>query len=50
MFKTKVGALDASDAYLRGETAQGMFMDFKLNKSKFKNAITFWNCSDRKMF
>ncbi len=30
MFKTKVGALDASDAYLRGETAQGMFMNFKL--------------------
>lgn len=30
MFKTKVGALDAEEAYLRGETAQGMFMDFKL--------------------
>ena len=30
MFKTKVGALNAEDAYLRGETAQGMFMDFKL--------------------
>lgn len=30
MFKTSVGALDATDAYLRGETAQGMFMDFKL--------------------
>ena len=30
LFKTSVGALDAEDAYLRGETAQGMFMDFKL--------------------
>ncbi len=30
LFKTKVGALDSEDAYLRGETAQGMFMDFKL--------------------
>lgn len=29
MFKTSVGALDKSDAYLRGETAQGMFTDFK---------------------
>ncbi len=30
LFKTNVGALNAEDAYLRGETAQGMFMDFKL--------------------
>jgi len=30
LFKTKVGALNAVDAYLRGETAQAMFMDFKL--------------------
>lgn len=29
MFKTRVGALDSVDAYLRGETAQGMFLDFK---------------------
>jgi glycyl-tRNA synthetase len=29
MFKTKVGSLDSSDAYLRGETAQGMFLEFK---------------------
>ena len=29
MFKTKVGSLDAQEAYLRGETAQGMFLDFK---------------------
>ena len=32
LFKTNVGALasDKEDAYLRGETAQAMFMDFKL--------------------
>ena len=30
LFKTSVGALEKSDAYLRGETAQSMFMDFKL--------------------
>ena len=29
MFKTKVGALNPMEAYLRGETAQGMFLDFK---------------------
>ena len=30
MFKTHVGVGEGEDAYLRGETAQGMFMDFKL--------------------
>jgi len=30
MFKTSVGALNPEDAYLRGETAQAMFMNFKL--------------------
>jgi len=30
MFKTNVGALDADVAYMRGETAQGMFTNFKL--------------------
>ncbi len=29
MFKISVGALNSADAYLRGETAQAMFMDFK---------------------
>src|SRR3989344_680411 len=29
MFKTSIGALKPIDAYLRGETAQGMFLDFK---------------------
>jgi len=28
MFKTTVGALNPQDVYLRGETAQGMFLDF----------------------
>ena len=30
LFKTQVGALDTEEAYLRGETAQAMFMNFKL--------------------
>jgi glycyl-tRNA synthetase len=30
LFKTNVGALISEDAYLRGETAQGMFLNFKL--------------------
>jgi glycyl-tRNA synthetase len=30
MFKTSVGAQDSEEVYLRGETAQGIFMDFKL--------------------
>ena len=29
MFETKVGALNPTEAYLRGETAQAMFMNFK---------------------
>jgi len=29
MFKTSVGAMNPTEAYLRGETAQGMFLDFK---------------------
>jgi glycyl-tRNA synthetase len=29
MFKTNVGALNPMEAYMRGETAQGMFLDFK---------------------
>ena len=41
MFKTKVGALDASDAYLRGETAQGMFMDFKLVQQTSRMKLPF---------
>ncbi len=41
MFKTKVGASDAADAYLRGETAQGMFMDFKLIQQTSRMQLPF---------
>jgi len=41
MFKTKVGALDAVDAYLRGETAQGMFMDFKMIQQTSRMQLPF---------
>lgn len=41
MFKTKVGALDSEDAYLRGENAQGMFMDFKLISQTSRMQLPF---------
>ena len=41
LFKTSVGALDSEDAYLRGETAQGMFMDFKLIHQTSRMKIPF---------
>jgi glycyl-tRNA synthetase len=41
MFKTKVGALDANEAYLRGETAQGMFSDFKLVAESSRQKLPF---------
>ncbi len=41
LFKTKVGALNAEDAYLRGETAQGMFMDFKLVQQTSRMQLPF---------
>ncbi len=41
LFKTKVGALDSEDAYLRGETAQGMFMDFKLVHQTSRKQLPF---------
>jgi glycyl-tRNA synthetase len=41
MFKTKVGALDSVDAYLRGETAQGMFLDFKLIQQTSRMQLPF---------
>jgi len=41
MFKTKVGALDSTDSYLRGETAQGMFMDFKLIQQTSRMKLPF---------
>ena len=41
MFKTKVGALDSSDTYLRGETAQGMFLNFKLISQTSRMQLPF---------
>jgi glycyl-tRNA synthetase len=41
MFKTKVGAIDSVDAYLRGETAQGMFMDFRLVQQTSRKQLPF---------
>ncbi len=41
MFKTKIGALDASEAYLRGETAQGMFSDFKIIQQTSRMQLPF---------
>jgi glycyl-tRNA synthetase len=41
MFKTSVGAVDADDAYLRGETAQGMFMDFKIIQQTSRMQLPF---------
>jgi glycyl-tRNA synthetase len=41
MFKTKVGALNAEDAYLRGETAQGMFLNFKLIQQTSRMNLPF---------
>ncbi len=41
MFKTSVGALDKTDAYLRGETAQSMFMDFKLIHATSRMQLPF---------
>jgi glycyl-tRNA synthetase len=41
MFETKVGAVDSGISYLRGETAQGMFMDFKLIQQTSRNQLPF---------
>ncbi len=41
LFKTKVGALNATDAYLRGETAQGMFLDFKQVQETSRKQLPF---------
>ncbi|MBI3333932.1 glycine--tRNA ligase [Candidatus Pacearchaeota archaeon] len=41
MFKTRVGALNQSDTYLRGETAQAMFMDFKLIQETSRKQLPF---------
>ena len=41
LFKTQVGALNSEEAYLRGETAQGMFMDFKLVQQTSRMQLPF---------
>ncbi|MFA6022955.1 MAG: glycine--tRNA ligase [Candidatus Pacearchaeota archaeon] len=41
MFKTSIGALNPMEAYLRGETAQGMFMDFKLIQQTSRMQLPF---------
>jgi len=41
MFQTKVGSVDADEAYLRGETAQGMFMNFKLIQQTSRMQLPF---------
>ncbi|MFA5020361.1 MAG: glycine--tRNA ligase [Candidatus Pacearchaeota archaeon] len=41
MFKTSIGALEPMEAYLRGETAQGMFLDFKLIQQTSRQQLPF---------
>jgi glycyl-tRNA synthetase len=41
MFETKVGSTDSESAYLRGETAQGMFLDFKLINQTSRKQLPF---------
>ena len=41
MFKTRVGSTDKSDVYLRGETAQGMFSDFKIIQQTSRMQLPF---------
>jgi len=41
MFKTSIGATDPIDSYLRGETAQGMFLDFKLIQQTSRLQLPF---------
>lgn len=41
MFNTSVGPVGGEIAYLRGETAQGMFMDFKLVQQTSRKQLPF---------
>ena len=41
MFETNVGAVNPDTAYLRGETAQGMFMDFRLIQQTSRMQLPF---------
>lgn len=41
LFRTEVGALDTKEAYLRGETAQNMFTNFKLIQQTSRKHLPF---------
>ena len=41
MFRTEIGATDPDEVYLRGETAQGMFMNFKLIQQTSRVQLPF---------
>ena len=41
MFETKIGSTEPMTAYLRGETAQAMFMDFKLIQQVSRKKLPF---------
>jgi len=41
MFKTEVGSLNSTEAYLRGETAQAMFMNFNIIKETSRMQLPF---------
>lgn len=41
MLKTNIGALNPTEAYLRGETAQAMFMDFKSSMETSRKQLPF---------
>jgi glycyl-tRNA synthetase len=41
MFETNIGAINPEKAYLRGETAQGMFMNFKLIQQTSRQNLPF---------
>jgi len=41
MFETNIGAVNPEKAYLRGETAQGMFMNFKLAQQTSRRQLPF---------
>jgi len=41
MFETNIGAINPEKAYLRGETAQGMFMNFKLAQQTSRKHLPF---------
>lgn len=51
MFKTFQGVTEDSKAeiYLRPETAQGIFVNFK-NIARTQKKSSFWYCSSRKIF